>query len=60
MRKPSVKAAWSRAKAEIYSVLSEDMKISAERMDGILARHGVRAAPKNCSGLTACLSGSAS
>ena len=46
MRRPSAKAARSRAKAEIYSVLSEDMKISAERMDGILARHGVRRSPK--------------
>ena len=46
MRKPSVKAARSRAKAEIYSVLSEDLRISAERMDGILARHGVRRSPE--------------
>jgi hypothetical protein len=46
MRRPSAKAARSRAKAEIFAVLSEDMKISAERMDGILARHGVRRSPE--------------
>jgi len=27
---------------EIYSVLEKDMKISADRMDRILAKHGVR------------------
>ncbi len=42
MRTPSMKIARSRAKAEIYSVLSEDMRISTECMDGILAKYGVR------------------
>ncbi len=44
--KACMKAARDRAKAEIYSVLSADMKISAERMDSILAKHGVRRHPR--------------
>jgi hypothetical protein len=46
MKKLSTKTARNRAKAEIYSVLSEDMKISAECMDGILAKYGIRRDPK--------------
>lgn len=42
MKKSFTKAARNRAKAEIYAVLSEDMKISVERMDGILAKYGVK------------------
>ncbi|MGI6175207.1 MAG: hypothetical protein ACOYJC_03390 [Christensenellales bacterium] len=42
MKKPSTKTARTKAKAEIYSVLSEDMKIGVERMDSILAKYGVK------------------
>ncbi len=35
-----------RAKDEIFSVLAKDMRISAEQMDSILARHGVKRSPK--------------
>lgn len=46
MKAPSTKTARNKARAEIYSVLSDDMKISVERMDNILAKHGVRRDPK--------------
>ena len=46
MRRSNPKAARDKAKAEIFAVLSEDMKISAEHMDSILQKHGVRRDPK--------------
>ncbi len=46
MRKPNPKSARDKAKAEIFAVLSENMKISTEHMDMILQKHGVRRDPK--------------
>ena len=40
--KTCMKTPKDRARAEIYSVLEKDMKISADRMDRILAKHGIR------------------
>ncbi len=36
----------NRAKAEIYSILAKEMRISTKQMDTILAKHGVRRDPE--------------
>lgn len=40
------RTAKNRAKDEIFSVLAKDMRIGTERMDSILAKHGVKRSPK--------------
>ena len=45
MRK-CAKTAKNRAKAEIYNIIAKDMRISTDRMEGILAKHGVKRDPK--------------
>lgn len=42
-----MKIAKERARAEIFEVLLKDMRISAERMDIILARHGIQRDPES-------------
>ncbi len=37
-----MKIAKNRAKAEIFKVMEKDMRISADRVDRILAKHGVK------------------
>ena len=40
------KTARDRAKAEIFSILKKDMRISTQRMDRILAKYGIRRNPE--------------
>ncbi len=40
------KTAMNKAKAEIFDIIAKDMRISTDRMEGILAKHGVKRDPK--------------